>query len=216
MHADRRRERAPLAAGLTKGAPQAARFVVVQHAEKQRSPGDPGLTELGHIQAGRVARHLAADGVVGLFASPQRRARETAAPIALAVGIDVRVDARLSERMNWEGPSDQTAEAFFAEWERTVGDRDYVPSRGDSSNAAAARFETFLDETDEDHPAGPIVVVSHGGVTVDLLRNLMGDERLRSAAPGLFDRGMPPCALTTVAGGPGRWRVEQLGVRLDD
>ncbi len=190
---------------------EAARFIIVQHADKQRLGGDPGLSELGHDQADRVARVLATAGVVGLYASPQRRAQETAAPIALAVGIAVSIDERLSERMNWDGRSHQSAEAFLAEWERTVTDREYVPSGGDSSRAAAARFTTFLDVADRGHRAGPIVVVTHGGVTIDLLRDLIGDERLQAAAPDLLDRGMPPCALTTIAGGPGNWCVLTIG-----
>lgn len=169
------------------------------------------MTEVGHAQANRVARHLAGAGVVGLYASPQRRARETAAPIALAVSIDVSIDGRLAERMNWEGSIHQTAEAFFEEWKRTVADRDFVPSLGDSSNAAAARFEMFLDEIDHGHGSGPIAVVSHGGVTIDLLRNLVGDERLRLAAPGLCENGMPSCGLTTIAGSWGSWRVLGIG-----
>ncbi len=190
---------------------EAARFIVVQHADKQRLAGDPGLSALGHYQAGQLARDLGPAGVVGLYSSPQRRALETAAPIALATGVAVTIDGRLSERMNWEGPSQASAEAFFAEWERTVADRDYVPSRGDSSRAAAARFAMFLDQADRGHRAGPIVVVSHGGVTIDLLRDLIGDERLEAAAPGVMDRGMPPCGLTTLAGSAPAWCVLGIG-----
>ncbi len=189
----------------------AARVIIVQHADKQREPGDPGLSELGHAQADRVARQLATAGVVALYASPQRRARETAAPIAVAVGLAVSIDERLSERMNWDGPNHQSAEVFLAEWERTVADRHYVPFNGDSSSAAAARFQRFLDEVDRRHRPGPIAVVSHGGVTTDLLRDLVGDEVLRTAMPGLFAGGMPPCALTTLDGGMGEWRVRGIG-----
>jgi hypothetical protein len=39
------------------------------------------------------------------------------------------------------------------------------------------------------------VVCTHGGVTVDLLRTLAGDEAL--PAP-LLDEGVPSCAITTL------------------
>jgi hypothetical protein len=42
-----------------------------------------------------------------------------------------------------------------------------------------------------------IVVCSHGGVTVDLLRTLAGDRML---APRLLAEGIPPCAITTLEG----------------
>lgn len=188
---------------------EAARVVIVQHGDKQRLPGDPGLSELGHAQAERVARFLSTTSANGLYASPQRRALETAEPIALAVGVSVTVDPRLAERMNWEGH--QNAEAFLEEWARTVTDRDYKPSNGVSSRAAAARFMMFLDETHRDGRSEPIVAVSHGGVTIDLLRDLIGDARLHAAAPALITRGLPPCGLTTIAGGPGNWRVLAIG-----
>ena len=191
----------------------AARFIIVQHADKQGRPGDPGLSELGRTQAARVAGRLATAGLVGLYASPLRRARETAAPIARTVRLAVSIDERLTERMNWGGPTSQSAEAFFAEWERTVADRDYVPSSGNSSRAAAARFAMFLDDADRGHRAGPIAVVSHGGVTIDLLRDLIGDERLETSVPGLFDNGMPPCGMTRIAGGQGDWCVLGIGER---
>ena len=42
---------------------------------------------------------------------------------------------------------------------------------------------------------GPVAAVTHGGVTSDLLRDLLGD----SALPGhLLDAGIPPCAVTAI------------------
>jgi broad specificity phosphatase PhoE len=42
---------------------------------------------------------------------------------------------------------------------------------------------------------GPVAAVSHGGVTTDLLRTLLGDEAL---PPLLLAEGVPPCAVTTL------------------
>jgi broad specificity phosphatase PhoE len=70
-----------------------------------------------------------------------------------------------------------------------------VPAGGDSSHQAGARLREFLAER-IDEP-GPVAVVSHGGVTVDLLRTLLGDAVL----PGhLIADGVPPCAITTFDG----------------
>jgi len=59
---------------------------LVQHGDKERLAGDPGLTELGSGQAGATARWLQGAGLQALFSSPLRRARETAAAIAAATG----------------------------------------------------------------------------------------------------------------------------------
>ncbi|MEV0115301.1 hypothetical protein AB0H77_18965 [Streptomyces sp. NPDC050844] len=44
-------------------------FYLVQHAEKQRQFGDPGLTVLGRQQAARTARHLQDVGIGALLSS---------------------------------------------------------------------------------------------------------------------------------------------------
>jgi hypothetical protein len=42
---------------------------------------------------------------------------------------------------------------------------------------------------------GPVAAVTHGGITTDLLRNLLGDDAL---PPLLLDAGIPPCAITAI------------------
>ncbi len=64
------------------------------------------------------------------------------------------------------------------------------PSIGDSSATAAERFLEALDELAWRHP-GETVVVAHGGVTVDLLRTLIGDDQLLATATTLMDDGVP-------------------------
>ena len=43
--------------------------------------------------------------------------------------------------------------------------------------------------------AGPAAVVTHGGITTDLLRNLLNEDAL---PPQLLAAGIPPCAITTI------------------
>ena len=45
---------------------------LVQHGDKERMPGDPGLTELGRGQAAVTARWLQAMGLHSLYSSPLR------------------------------------------------------------------------------------------------------------------------------------------------
>lgn len=77
------------------------RFVVlVRHGEAAAGwdgDADPGLSDRGRAQAARAAGDLA--GLVGtpVVTSPLRRTRETAAPIAAALGVDVRVEPAVGE-----------------------------------------------------------------------------------------------------------------------
>jgi broad specificity phosphatase PhoE len=166
---------------------------LVQHAERQGVPGDPGLTDAGREQALRTGRWLHGRGVQALWASPMRRARETADRIAAVIGLPVSVDARLAERLNWDGslPYDE----FLALWARTRQDRYFVPAGGESSRQAGERLQAFL--ADLEGEPGPVAAVTHGGVTVDLLLNLLGDD---AVPPHLLDTGIPPCAVTALDG----------------
>ncbi|MFG3338327.1 histidine phosphatase family protein [Glycomyces sp. NPDC048151] len=173
---------------------------VVQHGEKERAPGDPGLTARGREQAALAAQWLRDKGLRAVYASPQLRARETAAPVAAAAGLPVLVDARVRERMNWDGSV--SAEAFFADWVRASADRDFTPVCGDSSRAAGARFREFLVEREAESAAatgagagGPVAVACHGGVTVDLLRTLLGDAAVPEE---LIREGVPSGAITVI------------------
>ena len=91
---------------------------IVQHGEKVAASGDPGLTDAGHAQAALVARTLSAVGVSTVWSSPLRRAVETAAHIEDALGLRSHVDARLRERMAWDGT--QSLEAFLSDWARAT------------------------------------------------------------------------------------------------
>ena len=68
-----------------------------------------------------------------------------------------------------------------------------LPPGGGSSRQAGARLRAFLAGLPG--MPGPAVVVTHGGITADLLRNLLPDDAL---PPQLLSAGIPPCAITTV------------------
>lgn len=172
-------------------------FYIVQHGEKQAAAGDPPLSAAGVEQARLTARYLKDKGIARIVCSPLRRARETARFIAGALGLPVRLDDRLRERMNWgDGPTRQTLDEFLAEWRRATAERDFTPASGDSSRAAGARLRALLEELAREQAGGHIVLVAHGGVTVDLLRDLFPDESLRRLKPDPIEAGIGGCAIT--------------------
>lgn len=177
--------------------------IIVQHAEKEPTPGDPGLTPLGHDQARRVGvLLLGAEAIDELWCSLLRRTTETAGHIAAALGLSasaIQRDDRIRERMNWPGEPAQTHDDFRREWERSTADRDFRPRFGDSCRAAGERFGAFLDERYAARPDGRIVVVAHGGVTIDLVRTWFGDAHVRELAIGPIEHGIAPCGITRIA-----------------
>jgi broad specificity phosphatase PhoE len=164
---------------------------LMQHGEKEpgarRSAADRAGPDAGHAD-----RPVAGRPRVGaLWSSPMRRARETAGCIASVTGLTVQADVRLRERLNWDGSIPW--EAFADLWARTADDRDLVPGSGQSARQTAARLQAFLAGLRG--LLGPVAAVTHGGVTAELLRNLLGDDAL---PPGVLAAGIPPCAITTV------------------
>src|SRR5258707_2145166 len=73
---------------------------LVQHGEKERIPGDPGLTSAGRRQATMAGRWLRSVGLHSLYSSPMRPAWQTAEGIAAVTGLGIRIAARLPERLN--------------------------------------------------------------------------------------------------------------------
>lgn len=82
---------------------------------------------------------------------------------------------------------------FLADWDRSARDRDFVPCGGESSRSAGARLRGFVAGLAGG--PGPVVAVSHGGMSADLVRTLAGDD----APPArLLHDGIPACAITTL------------------
>lgn len=186
------------------------RVVVVQHGEKVREPGDPGLTPTGRTQARVTARFVAERfAPSAVWSSPLRRAVETATPLAETVGVEVRIDPRLRERMNWDGDEHQSLEEFLHEWHRSTEDRAFVPRSGDSSEDAARRFIEAIDQIAA-APSGTVAVVAHGGVTVDTLRTIAGDDVVLKKRPELLADGVPCGAVTVLERDSARWRLIEL------
>ncbi len=78
-------------------------------------------------------------------------------------------------------------------------------------NGAAVRFIEALADIEKVSPAdSTVVVVAHGGVTVDVLRTLLGDERVAAANPELILDGAPFGAIASLIIDNGRIAVGAL------
>ena len=90
------------------------KLYLVRHGQAQAGWGedlDPGLSEIGLIQANRVAEELAPLGPLQIITSPLLRARATAEPLAQIWKASPRLEPRLgeipsptsnpSERLQW-------------------------------------------------------------------------------------------------------------------
>jgi probable phosphoglycerate mutase len=130
------------------------------------------LTRRGTRQARIVAYRLGNRPVRALFASDLRRAMQTAAPLALALGLAIAPDIRLRERSLGALEGMATAAIGPASNgldEGRVVDPDVRPAGGESVRDLYRRVAAFTDELTTPYRAGAgaapgdVVVVAHGG-----------------------------------------------------
>lgn len=165
-------------------------MLFVRHAESEanvigslhcRVPG-PSITELGQRQAKALVSTLADEDVRVIWASTMTRAQETAAPLAAARGLDVRVHDGLKEtdlgvlHDRTDSEAIGQFEDLFAGWV-LAGDLKSRADEGESGQEILDRFTAALSEVMDSFPAntdGTVVVVSHGAALRFVLMNLCG------------------------------------------
>jgi probable phosphoglycerate mutase len=160
------------------------------------------LADAGREQAAAVAERIApfADRVGGVYASPLERTRETAAPIAKAVGRRVRVDRGLLEADfgEWTG-AELKALTKLPEWKAVQ----HRPSTfrfpgGESFAEMQLRMMGAVERLVAAHPGQVVVAVSHADPIKAAVAQAMGCHL------DLFQRiVVSPCSVTAIAHGPG-------------
>jgi probable phosphoglycerate mutase len=163
------------------------RLLLVRHGEidanvHQRWHGstDGPLTPRGAEQARRVASHLARTrpDVAAVHTSPLRRARDTAAPIADALGVPLLVTPGLAEYgigvLEGETFADLAATHRF--FEQSVADVEWAPPGGESLRAVGTRVVAAWHGIAASHAAAEVVLVSHGAAIGVGLAMLFGDD----------------------------------------
>jgi 2,3-bisphosphoglycerate-dependent phosphoglycerate mutase len=142
------------------------------------------LTSRGVRQAWAVVGQLCDQPIGVLYASDLHRAVQTAAPLAVALGLPVTRDKRLRERCL--GAVEGTAAAaispaFTGLGANRVVDPDARPPDGESLRDFYWRVAGFADDLASQGTAGEVAVVAHGGTLRVLTAYLRGVpvERMR-------------------------------------
>jgi 2,3-bisphosphoglycerate-dependent phosphoglycerate mutase len=124
------------------------------------------LTHRGEQQAAELAEELRTQNIRTLYASDLRRALETAAPLADALGLAVNRDARLRERSL--GVLEGTASAAISPkvtglGANRVANPDARPDGGESVRDLYKRAASFADDLAARDHSGDVAVIAHGG-----------------------------------------------------
>jgi 2,3-bisphosphoglycerate-dependent phosphoglycerate mutase len=126
---------------------------------------DPPLNARGREQAAALAKEAARHPIEALWSSNQRRAVETAGIVAVAIGLEPRVDPRLAEGDwgDWQGRLvEDIAREEPERWERFVAaDPDWRFPGGESIEEHMARTWAALDDIAAEGVLA--LAVCHGG-----------------------------------------------------
>ena len=166
---------------------------------------DVPLSATGEAQARALVAALAGERFAALYASDLTRVRQTAAPAASALGLEVRLDASLRERhpADYARFRDKDPHYDFGSGESLLG----FNARAIAGVAAIARR----------HAGETVLVFTHGGVLEMVHRHARGTGL---SAPRDFD--IPNAVINWVEVGAAGWKVlawaerGHLDAALDD
>lgn len=122
---------------------------------------DLPLTEKGIQQAEKLAERTENLGIDIIIASPMLRARQTAEPAAMRLGIEIRTDDRLIEQNYgiFEGV-DRLDPGFLANKRQFA----FRYPGGESMMDVAYRVYSLIKELKGKYPDKTVLLVCHGGV----------------------------------------------------
>ena len=155
-------------------------LLIIRHAlpvrrELDAGVADPQLSHDGLAQADRLAEYLASEKIHAVYASPLRRAQQTAAPLARTQGVDiVTVDdiAEWDRNSNEYVPVEELKAANDPRWQAML--RGEWTVHEESPEEFNKRCVLAIEKMIADHSGQTIAVVCHGGVINAYLVHVLG------------------------------------------
>jgi broad specificity phosphatase PhoE len=174
------------------------RFTLVRHAQPEwvrdgRNIDDPPLTEVGRAQAEHLGRRFRGERIDTLLVSTLLRARQTAEPIADALGVEPELCPWLEEMRNpeFEGTPAQYVQDLFRTqrgkspeelWDGLPGGESFHDFHRRVTQGVQAFLEKAGSERIRDEPAQwqladpghHVVIVAHAGTDAVAIGYLLG------------------------------------------
>jgi probable phosphoglycerate mutase len=163
-------------------------LLIIRHAlpirrELTEGAADPELAPEGHQQAARLADYLESERIDAIYASPMKRAQETAAPLAARLRMDVHISPGVAE---WDQnspeyvPVEELKAANDPRWQAMLRGE---WSSDESEEDFRARVLEAVERIIDDHKGERVAVVCHGGIINGYLSHILG---LGEFARGFF------------------------------
>lgn len=150
---------------------QLRNIYVVRHCQAEGQAPEARLTGTGMLQAARLAEFFSNQAIDCMVSSPYARARQSIAPLAERLGLEVTLDERLTERVLSGSPSPDWREKLRL----TYDDMDLCYDGGESSSTAMKRAVQAVEDI-LNQGCRNAVLVSHGNLISLLLKYF--DDRI--------------------------------------
>jgi probable phosphoglycerate mutase len=167
---------------------------------------DQPLGELGMLQAQAVAERLKGQELAAIYASELMRTRQTAEPLAEALGLEIQTHPGLNEVFlgEYEGRSFskllQSRDEIYMRFLKTRRWSEFPGAESDDQ--VRRRVLQTLDELAEKHPKQRVVAFTHGGIINAALAIATGASSLVVVSPengsitSIYLRPKPPLVVT--------------------
>jgi 2,3-bisphosphoglycerate-dependent phosphoglycerate mutase len=152
------------------------RHALPERVELESGAADPVLSDVGQSQAKHLAEYLMDERLDAIYASPLRRAVQTAQPLADARGYELRIVADVAE---WDRNSSEyvPVEVLKAtndpRWQAILSG-EWSASIEETAEQFAARSIAAIEELVGAHGGQRIAIVCHGGVINAYLAHVLG------------------------------------------
>jgi len=155
-------------------------LLLIRHAlpvrrELVEGAADPELSDAGVAQAERLAEYLSAEAVHAIYASPLRRAVQTAEPVATRFGLAIIEIDGIAEydRLSSEYvPIEELRASKDHRWAKLLAD-DWS-DRPETKLEFATRVHDAVEQIISGHRGENVAVVCHGGVINAYLARVLG------------------------------------------
>jgi probable phosphoglycerate mutase len=156
-------------------------LLLIRHAlpvrrELDEGIADPELSPDGHAQAEHLARYLTDERIDAIYASPLRRAHQTAEPLARLQELTIVTEDGVAEYdrgASWYVPVEELKASNDPRWQEMLDGTWHASLEIDPfefRDTLCAAIERIVTA----HPSQKVAIVCHGGVINAYLADLLG------------------------------------------
>lgn len=185
---------------------------LIRHGQKEKQIINPPLTLIGQKEAKLTGEYFKNITIEKIFSSPLIRTMETATIISKTLDMNFETDPLLQERFDWGDTPGQTFSEFITDWRKASQIRNWKPENGFSSIEAGQRMQKFIDQINKNYKN--IIIISHGGIIVDFLRNNFEDKELNQVYPNFsnyYEEVIQTCSITKLLKQNNKYKIISIG-----